>query len=222
MATIYGIRNNELTTSKTCNRKAVLDAIEADGFAWGVARADGTLEVVNRSEDLARKWRDDRNEFYRDQARIAARNGRDYRWTVEGEDLQVVKVYAGKKAAEAACEAVEAVEVVEAVEAVEAAPTAPTAADLVVGQTIEVSDPIDGIDSLTILELERRDYCGMEYVTARVRRANGSEITRGWPVEFRFDGVTILDPDPSPGSFPGFWKRPGGVEETITAGSHFG
>ena len=32
----------------------------------------------------------------------------------------------------------------------------------------------------------------------------------------------LLDPDPSPGSFPGFWKRPGGVEETITAGSHFG
>ena len=210
MATIYGIRNNELTTSKTCNRKAVLDAIEADGFAWGVARADGTLEVVNRSEDLARKWRDDRNEFLRDQARYAARRGEEYRWTVEREDLQVVKVYAGKKAAEAACEAVEA------------APTAPTAADLKVGQTIEVSDPIDGIDSLTILEMERRDYCGMDYVTARVRRANGSETTRGWPVEFRFDGVTILDPDPSPGSFPGFWKRPGGVEETITAGSHFG
>ena len=219
MATLYGIRNGELTTSKTCNRDAVLKAIEADGFAWGVARADGTLEVVNRSEDLARKWRDDRNEFYRDQARIAARRGEEYQWTVEGEDLQVVKVFAGKKAAEAACEAVE---VVEAVEAVEAAPTAPTAADLKVGQTIEVSDPIDGIDSLTILEMERRDYCGMDYVTARVRRANGSETTRGWPVEFRFDGVTILDPDPSPGSFPGFWKRPGGVEETITAGSHFG
>jgi len=102
MATLYGIRNGELTTSKTCNRDAVLKAIEADGFAWGVACSDGTLKVVNRSEDLARKWRDDRNEFYRDQAQYHARMGEDYRWTVEGEDLQVVKVYAGKKAAEAA------------------------------------------------------------------------------------------------------------------------
>ena len=24
------------------------------------------------------------------------------------------------------------------------------------------------------------------------------------------------------GSFPGLWKRPGGVEESITSGSHFG
>ena len=67
-----------------------------------MACSDGTLKVVNRSEDLARKWRDDRNEFYRDQAQYHARMGEDYRWTVEGEDLQVVKVYAGKKAAEAA------------------------------------------------------------------------------------------------------------------------
>lgn len=83
MATIYGIQNGELTTSKTCNRKAILDAIEADGFAWGVA-LDGKLQVVNKSRELAEAW--------------------DNYW---GETGQVVKVYAGKKAAEAACEPAE-------------------------------------------------------------------------------------------------------------------
>jgi len=79
MATIYGIRNGELTTSKTCNRDAILKAIETCGHVWGVADAEGRLLVVNRSRELAAAWS-----------------------SPYGETGEVVKVYAGKKAAEAA------------------------------------------------------------------------------------------------------------------------
>lgn len=101
-STFYGVRNGELTTSKNCKRAAVLAAVEADGHVYGVAAADGTLEVINRSKELAEKWLADRNDFYRDQARYAERDGCSYKWTVEGEDLQVVKVYPGKATAEEA------------------------------------------------------------------------------------------------------------------------
>ena len=86
MAKIYGILNGELTTSKTCNRQSILDLIETNGFVWGVATAEGELLVVNKSEALARKWEDP--------------------WKTS-DSYFVVKVYAGKRAAEAACEPVE-------------------------------------------------------------------------------------------------------------------
>jgi hypothetical protein len=102
-STFYGVRNGELTTnSKNCKRAAVLAAVEADGFVYGVAAADGTLEVINRSKELAEKWLADRNDFYRLQTKYAERDGRSYKWTVESEDLQVVKVYPGKATAEEA------------------------------------------------------------------------------------------------------------------------
>ena len=181
MATIYGIRNGKLTTSKTCNRKAVLAAIEADGFAWGVANADGELEVVNRSEELARKWRDERNEFYVQQGELAVKHGRDYKWTVEGEDLQVVKVYAGKKAAEAACEPTEAPAATEAV---------PTAADLKVGQIVEITE--NG-ERFVILEVRSSDYHAFPVTVFRVRLANGVETWRSWPADMAFENCVITD-----------------------------
>jgi len=102
-STFYGVRNGELTTnSKNCKRAAVLAAVEADGHVYGVANAEGYLKVINRSKELAEKWLADRNDFYRDQARYNERNGRPYHRTVEGEDLQVVKVYPGKATAEEA------------------------------------------------------------------------------------------------------------------------
>ena len=94
MTTLYGIRNGELTTSKTCNRDAVLKAIEADGHAWGVADGDGKLLTINRSVELANAW-----------AESGWKKNMSY-GQPDPEGLTVVKVYAGKRAAEAACEPV--------------------------------------------------------------------------------------------------------------------
>lgn len=128
--TFYGVLNGNLTTSKNCRRDAVHAAVEANGFVWGVALAHGTLLVINRSKDLAEKWLADRVEFVRQQNVWRVERGQPEAPT---DCYRVVKVYAGKAAAEAACQ-----------------------------------------------------------------------------------------PAEQGGSFPGLWKRPGGVEETITAGSHFG
>ena len=103
-STFYGVRNGQITTSKNCKRAAVLAAVEADGHVYGVASAKGRLKVINRSKELAEKWLADRNDFYRDQAKYAERTGESYKWTVEGEDLKVVRVFAGKAVAEAAAE----------------------------------------------------------------------------------------------------------------------
>ena len=106
MPTLYGIRNNALTTSKSCKRAAVLTAIESDGHAYGVASADGTLEVINKTEALARKWREEQNDHLRRQTGYAREAGRVWERTVEKEDLQVVKVYGSKAAAMEAVESV--------------------------------------------------------------------------------------------------------------------
>ena len=105
--TFYGVLNGTLTTSKNCVRKAIHAAIEQNGFVWGVAMKNGTLLVINRSEDLAKKWLADRNE--------AAVRHNEYRASQglplhEIDGVQVVKVYAGKAAAEAACQPAEAPE----------------------------------------------------------------------------------------------------------------
>lgn len=324
MATIYGIRNGELTTSKTCNREAVLNAIEADGFAWGVANAEGKLEVVNRSEELARKWRDERNQFYLDQARFAARDGRTYRWTPEGEDLQVVKVYAGKKAAQAAIAADAAEEAAyedaceaafearcEAVSERRATTKEAKAAEVAranddpargikavsAGQWVYITGRPSGREEWLVVEKDGRflavavhstdtmdlgpvphaesnaflaehgervlrevaaESTALKALKGKVRfdyypDARGSaarfvgyaaaeaalkalpELPEGWVAGCRLEGehwivtfehAAVDDPrylrGETGGSFPGLWKRPGGVEESITSSSHFG
>lgn len=80
-STFYGVLGGQLTTSKTCNREAVHKAVEAEGFVWGVCTPEGKLLVINKSEAHARNWEDP--------------------WK-SSPTYEVVKVYAGKKAAEQA------------------------------------------------------------------------------------------------------------------------
>ena len=95
--TFYGVLNGKITTSKNCKREAVHAAVAADGYAFGVASLDGTLEVVNRSKELAEKWRDDMVLHCGQQNSYAVKRGEK---TTEWPELRVVRVYAGKAVAE--------------------------------------------------------------------------------------------------------------------------
>ena len=95
--TFYGVLNGKITTSKNCKREAVHAAVAADGYAYGVAGSDGTLEVVNRSKELAEKWRDDMVLHYtRQNAYRVARGEKE----IKNTELRVVRVFAGKAVAE--------------------------------------------------------------------------------------------------------------------------
>ena len=90
--TFYGVLNGKITTSKNCRREAVHAAVAADGYAFGVANADGLLLVVNRSKELAENWRADMVLHYTRQ--------NAYEKEIENTELRVVRVFAGKAVAE--------------------------------------------------------------------------------------------------------------------------
>lgn len=95
--TFYGVLNGKITTSKNCRREAVHAAVAADGYAFGVANADGLLLVVNRSKELAENWRADMVLHYtRQNAYRVARGEKE----IENTELRVVRVFAGKAVAE--------------------------------------------------------------------------------------------------------------------------
>ena len=99
--TFYGVLNGKITTSKNCKREAVHAAVAADGYAFGVANADGLLLVVNRSKELAENWRADMVLHYtRQNAYRVARGEKE----IENTELRVVRVFAGKAVAVAAAE----------------------------------------------------------------------------------------------------------------------
>jgi hypothetical protein len=175
MTTFYGILNGNLTTSKTCTRNAILDAVEEHGSnVWGVADRQGNLLVINRTLALADKWLKDRIKFLIVQNKWRKSEGLP---PYETDGYTVVKVYPGKREAEAACQPAPA------------AQPAQSVADLRVGQTVTF---VSYGEQVTILSLSTTDAHAFPCTVATVRTSDGAETTRTWPSDYVFDGSVVV------------------------------